>query len=106
MVTSIRDPDALAEAACRANLVSPNVIVRYGCFSDVQGKTRLLLQIIKGKVKDHPLSFHQFLAVLWSLSGLTQLASCLQASYGNVLVIIIANEEGNSLLISLSQMAG
>ena len=105
MVTSIKDPDALAEAAYRANLVSPNdVIMRFGCFNDVQGKTRLLLQIIEGKVKDHLLSFHQFLAVLRSLPGLTQLVSRLQASYGNVF-IIMTRESSAIIELSLSQMA-
>ena len=90
MVQSIKDPDALAEAACRANLIGPDVkdvIVQYGCFSDAQAKTRSLLQIIEGKVKGHSNYFHQFLAVLRNLPRLTQLASRLQASYGGFVVI-------------------
>ena len=80
MVGSIRDSDALAEAACRANvnLISTdmkNMIVVYGCFQDAQVKTRSLLNIITGKVKSHSTYFHLFLAVLRNFPGLNQLAS-------------------------------
>ena len=90
MVQSIKDPDALAEAACKANLISTDMkdmIVVYGCFSNAQAKTRSLLQIIEGKVKGHSNSFHQFLALLRNLPGWTKLVSRLQASYGKFVVI-------------------
>ena len=85
MVQSIRNPDVLAEAACSANLLIPelkDVIISHGCFADTQAKTRSLLQIIEGKVKGEPIIFHQFLAVLRKLPGLSQLASQVQANYG------------------------
>lgn len=82
MVESIKDPDALAEAACRVNLVSADMKDMIVSFGDAQAKTRPLLQLIEGKVKGHSPCFHQFLAVLRSLPGLSQLASHLQASYG------------------------
>jgi hypothetical protein len=88
MVESIKDPDALAEAACRANLISADMIVVYGYFHDAQAKTRSLLKIIEGKVKSHSTYFHLFLAVLRNFSGLSQLASRLQASYGGFVVVI------------------
>ena len=87
MVESIKDPDALAEAACRAKLISTdmkNMIVVYGYFHDAQAKTRSLLNIITGKVKSHSTYFHLFLAVLRNFPGLNQLASRLQASYGGL----------------------
>ena len=87
MVQSIKDPDALAEAACRANLVSTDMKDTIVVFSDAQAKIRSLLQIIEGKVKGHSTYFHQFLAVLRNLPGLTRLASRLQASYGEFVVI-------------------
>jgi hypothetical protein len=82
MVRSIKDPDVLAEAACRADLISADMKDMIVGFSDQQAKTRPLLQLIEGKVKGHPPYFHHFLAVLRSLPGLSELASCLQASYG------------------------
>ena len=90
MVESIKDSDALAEAACRANLISTdmkNMIVVYGCFHDAQAKTCSLLNIIAEKVKSHSTYFHVFLAVLRNLPGLNQLASRLQASYGGFIVM-------------------
>ena len=104
MVESIKDPDALAEAACRANLISTdmkNMIVVYGYFHDAQAKTRSLLNIIAEKVKSHSTYFRLFLAVLRNLPGLNQLASRLQASYGEFIVM-----EGCHNKLSLSQMAG
>ena len=87
MVESIKDPDALAEAACRASLVSAGIKNMIIGFSDAQAKTRSLLQVIEGKVKSHSIHFHQFVAVLRNLPGLNQLASRLQASYGGFIVI-------------------
>ena len=81
MVESIKDPDALAEAACRASLVSADMKDMIIGFSDAQAKTRPLLQMIEGKVKSHSSHFHKFLAVLRNLPGLNQLASRLQAIY-------------------------
>ena len=83
MVESIKDPDALAEAACKADLISKDVIVVYGCFHDAQAKTRSLLQIIEGKVKNDCNLFHKFLTMLGSLR-LTELVSRLQDSYGRL----------------------
>ena len=102
MIQSIEDPNALAEAACRANLIGTDVkdvIVKYGCFSDVQAKTRSLLQIIEGKVKGHSTFFHQFLSVLRNLPRLTKLASCLQASYGGFIVICIVCKGSSCIVI-------
>ena len=88
MITSITDPDALAEAASEANLIHPDVkeMVLHGCFADVQAKTRSLLQIIEGKVKGQPYFFHHFLAVLRSLPRLSLLVSHLLSSYGRFVV--------------------
>ena len=83
IVTSIKDPDALAEAACSVSLISPDALVTYRFITDVQAKTRSLLQIIEGKVKDERYFFHQFLAVLRNLR-LIELASHLQDSYGRL----------------------
>ena len=102
MIQSIEDPNALAEAACRANLISTDVkdvIVMYGCFNDVQAKTRSLLQIIEGKVKGQSTFFHQFLSVLRNLPRLTKLASCLQASYGGFIVICIVCKGSSCIVI-------
>ena len=88
-MTSIKNPDALAEAACSAKLLIPelkDVIVSHGCFADTQAKTRSLLQIIEGKVKGEPIIFHQFLAILRRLPGLSQLASQLQENYGTYMI--------------------
>ena len=84
MVQSIKDPDGLAEAACRANLISTDMKDMIIAFSDAQAKTRSLLQIIERQVKGHSAAFHQFLAVLRCLPGLTRLASRLQAGYGGL----------------------
>ena len=91
MVESIKDPDALAEAACSAELLTPgvkDVIVLHGCFADTQAKTRSLLQIIEGKVKGQPNVFHQFLAILRTLPALSQLALHVQASYGKCVLLL------------------
>ena len=86
MVTSIKDPDALAEAACRVNLISPDALVTYRYITDTQAKTRSLLQIIEGKVKGHSNFFHEFLTVLRRLPGLSQLVSLLLESYGRLII--------------------
>ncbi|MCG8621172.1 MAG: hypothetical protein MJE68_04085 [Proteobacteria bacterium] len=80
MVESIKDPDALAEAACGVGLVSADMKDMIVGFSDAQAKTRPLLQMIEGKVKNDSNLFHKFLAVLGSLR-LTKLVCQLQDSY-------------------------
>ena len=84
MVSSIKDPDALAEEACKLELVSAEVkdVIISGCFGEVENKCRSLLQSIESKVKGQDLHFHQFLAALRRLPDLSQLASELQSSYG------------------------
>ena len=85
MFDSIKDPDVPAEAACRANLISTDskdILLQHGYFNDTQAKTHSLLQIVEHKVSGDFNSFHQFLVVLHSVPELTQLASYLQASYG------------------------
>ena len=91
MVSSIKDPDALAEEVCRVNIISPDmkdVIVKYCCFGNVKDKTRSLLQIIEGKVKGQPNCFHHFLATLRSSPDLSQLASVLQGSHGEFFLLL------------------
>jgi hypothetical protein len=83
MVESIKDPDAVAEAACRADLVSTDMKDMIVGFSDPQAKTRSLLQMIEGKVKNDCNLFHKFLAALRSLR-LTELVSRLQNSYSKL----------------------
>ena len=87
MVQSIKDPDALAEAACRVDLIDAGIKDMIVAFRDVEAKTRSLLQIIEGKVKGHSIHFHLFLTALRSLPRLTRLASRLQASYGEFIMI-------------------
>ena len=83
MVESIKDPDALAEAACRASLVSADMKDMIIGFSDAQAKTRSLLQMIEGKVKNDCNLLHKFLTVLGSLR-LAKLVSRLQDSYSKL----------------------
>ena len=87
MVQSIKDPDALAEAACKVNLIDTGIKDMIVAFRDVETKTRSLLQIIEGKVKGHSIHFHLFLTALRSLPGLTRLISRLQASYGKFIMM-------------------
>ena len=86
MATSIKDPDALVAAAGKADLMSSqdafSLLHGGGWIGDAQAKTHSLLQIVEGKVKGEPVIFHQFLAVLRKLPGLSQLASQVQANYG------------------------
>ena len=102
MVESVKDPDALAEAACRASLVTADMKDMIIGFSDAQAKSRSLLQLIEGKVKSHSIHFHQFMAVLMNLPGLNQLASRLQASYGRFMVIQGREERHNKLSFNIS----
>lgn len=84
MVQSIKDPDALAEAACSVGLLNQDALMLLrGWSGDAQAKSRSLLQIIEGKVKDQFHLFHQFLTVLRSLR-LYELVSRLQHSYGRL----------------------
>ena len=79
MVSSIKDPDALAKEVCRVNIIRRDVVVKFG---NVKDKTRLLLQIIEDEVKGQPNYFHLFLSALRSSPDLSHLASVLQGSYG------------------------
>ena len=91
---SIKDPDALAEAACSAGLVNQDIlIVLRGCglSGDAKAKTRSLLQIIEGKVKDQRHHFLEFLTVLRSLR-LSELVSQLQNSYGQLYLVYGFNQ--------------
>ena len=55
---------------------------------DAKTKTRSLLQSIEGKIKDQPVCFHVFLAVLKKLPGLAaNLGATLQKIYGITSVI-------------------
>ena len=87
MVSSIKDPDALAEEVCRVNIISSDVRDVLSFFGDAEAKTRSLLQIIEGKVKGQPNCFHHFLAALRSIPDLSQLASVLLHSHGECLII-------------------
>ena len=94
MVQSIKDPDALAEAACSVGLVNQDALILLRCWSgDAQSKTRSLLQIIEGKVKDQCHHFHQFLTVLRSLR-LTKLMSRLQNAYGQFFYLVYELKAG------------
>ena len=97
---SIKDPDALAEAACSAGLVNQDILIvlRGGGWSgDAKAKIRSLLQIIEGKVKDQCHHFHQLLTVLRSLR-LTELVSRLQISYGQLYLVFNRREGINFFL--------
>ena len=99
---SIKDPDALAEAACSVGLVNQDILIvlRGGGWSgDAKAKTRSLLQIIEGKVKDQCHHFHQFLTVLRSLH-LTELVSRLQLSYGQLYLVYEFNLGGENTVFS------
>ena len=84
-MTSIKDPDALAAAACTADLMNSQdaLSLLRGWSGDTQAKTHSLLQIIEGKVKNDCNHFHKFLSVLGSLH-LTEVVSRLQNSYGEL----------------------
>ena len=86
MVSSIKDPDALAEEACKLELVGREArdVFINSCFGTVENKCRSLLQSIEGKVKGQRLYFHQFLTALRCLPDLSQLAAVLQSSYGRL----------------------
>ena len=91
MVSSIKDPDALAEGVCRVNIISLDTkddIIKDDYFGNVKAKTRSLLQSIEGKVKGQPNCFHRFLTALRSSPDLSQLASVLQGSYGEFVLDI------------------
>ena len=92
MVSSIKDPDALAEGVCRVNIISLDTkddIIKDNYFGNVKAKTRSLLQSIEGKVKGQLSCFHCFLTVLRSIPDLSQLASVLQGSYGEFVLDIM-----------------
>ena len=50
--------------------------------ADAKTKARSLLQSIEGKIKDQPICFNLFLAVLKKLPGLANLGATLQKTYG------------------------
>ena len=92
MVSSIKDPDALAEGVCRVNIISLDTkddIIKDTYFGYVKAKIRSLLQSIEEKVKGQPSCFHRFLTVLRSIPDLSQLASVLQGSYGEFVLDIM-----------------
>ena len=82
MVSSIKDPDALAEEVCRVNIISPVKKDVVSFFADIKGQTCSLLQFIEEMIKRQPMCFRLFLSVLESSPDLSQLASVLQCSYG------------------------
>ena len=85
---AITDPDALAEEACEVGLIHPDCKQMLHLFpADAKTKTRSLLQSIEGKIKDQPVCFHVFLAVLKKLPGLANLGATLQKIYGITSVI-------------------
>ena len=98
IVESIKDPDALAEAACSAGLVNQDAVtLLQGWSGDAKAKTRSLLQIIEGKVKDQRHHFLEFLTVLRSLR-LTELVSRLQNSYGQLYLVYEFNLGGDTIV--------
>ena len=102
IVESIKDPDPLAEAACCVGLVNQDALVLLrgcGLSGDAKAKTRSLLQIIEGKVKDQRHHFLEFLTVLRSLR-LTGLVSRLQLSYGELYLVYEFNQGGDNIVFS------
>ena len=88
MVDAITDPDALAEEACRVDLIHPEVKAVLLSFpADSKAKARSLLQSIEGKVQGQPLYFHHFLALLKKLPGLVNLGIILQKTYGKDIIV-------------------
>ena len=80
---AITDPDGLAEETCKIGLIHPESKRMLQSFPvNAKTKAHSLLQSIEGKVKDQPVYFHHFLALLRKLPGLTNLGTALQKSYG------------------------
>jgi hypothetical protein len=83
LVDAITDPDVLAEESCTIGLIHPESKRMLQSFPvDAKTKARCLLQSIEGKLKDQPIYFHLFLAVLKKLPGLANLGTTLQKTYG------------------------
>ena len=89
MVSSIKDPDALAEEVCRVNIISPVMKDVVSFFADIKGQTYTLLQFIEEMIRHQPMYFHLFLSALRSSPDLSQLASVLQGSYGEFFFLYI-----------------
>jgi hypothetical protein len=87
-VDAITDPDALTEETCEVGLIHrESKQILQSLPVDSKTKARSLLQLIEGKIKDQPVCFHLFLAVLKKLPGLTNLGATLQKTYGITLAI-------------------
>ena len=81
---AITDPDALAEETCIVGLIHPESKgILKSLPIDAKTKTRSLLQSIEGKIKDQPVCFNFFLAVLKKQPGLANLGATLQKIYGS-----------------------
>ena len=89
MVSSIKDPDALAEEVCRVNIISSNLKDIVDLFADIKTRTDTLLKFIEEKITHQPMCFQEFLATLRSSPDLSQLASVLQGSYGEFILDIM-----------------
>ena len=88
IVTSIQDPDALAEEACKAGLIPLHVkeMLINTPFPDGDSKVMTILLTIEGRIKDNPQLFRTHLmSVLRKQPGLDGVVSTLQASYGESL---------------------
>ena len=88
LVDAITDPDALAEETCIVGLIHPESKgILKSLPVDAKTKTRSLLQSIEGRIKNQPVYFNIFLAVLKKLPGLANLGATLQRTYGIILAI-------------------
>ena len=89
IIDAITDPDGLAEEACKLDLIHPDAKRMLQSFpADPKTKARSLLQSIEGKIKEQPVYFHHFLALLKKLPGLANLGVILQKTYGIVFLVI------------------
>ena len=92
IIDAITDPDALAEEACKIDLMHPETKDMLVSFpADIKTKASSLLQSIEVKIKGQPILFHHFLALLKKLSGLTNLGVILQKTYGIIILILITD---------------
>ena len=90
MIDAITDPDALAEEACKVDLIHPEVKDVLQSFpTNTKAKARSLLQSIEGKIKGQPHLFHHFLALLKKVPGLAELGISLQKIYGKDIIILL-----------------
>ena len=83
---AITDPDALAEEACKVGLIHPESkrILQSFPADAKTAEARSLLQSVEGKIKDQPVYFQYFLALLKKLPGLTSLGIIIQKTYGKL----------------------